>query len=71
MEDYAVGGKIIGPARTYSVILPEFVAEGYEAKLEVHEDYYKNDGKKELMIGGQTVNNDIRDLVIRHTFSRG
>jgi len=71
LEDYSISGKAIDPAKTYTVVLPEFVAKGYEANLEVLSDYYNNDGKKELMIEGETVNNDIRDLVIRYMLSLG
>lgn len=71
LEDYSVGGKAIDPAKTYSIVLPEFVAKGYEANLEVLGEYYQNDGKKELLIDGETVNNDIRDLVIRYMLSLG
>jgi len=71
LADYTVDGKAIDPAKTYTVVLPEFVAKGYEANLEVLGEYYKNDGEKELMIDGETVNNDIRDLVIRYMLSLG
>lgn len=71
LADYTVDGKAIDPAKTYTVVLPEFVAKGYEANLEVLGEYYKNDGKKELMIDGETVNNDIRDLVIRYMLTLG
>lgn len=71
LTDYTVGGKAIDPAKTYTVVLPEFVAKGYEANLEVLGEYYKNDGKKELSIDGKTVNNDIRDLVIRYMLKLG
>jgi 2',3'-cyclic-nucleotide 2'-phosphodiesterase (5'-nucleotidase family) len=60
-----VDGQDIDPARTYRVVMPQFVAEGKEANLSVL-GKYKFTAEAELLVSTDRVRNDIRDIVIRY-----
>ncbi|MEM9917612.1 MAG: bifunctional metallophosphatase/5'-nucleotidase [Bacteroidota bacterium] len=60
------GVQPIDPAKSYKVVLPGFVAAGKEKNLEFLKDYPKEPAKKEFVVDGQKVRNDIRDVVIHH-----
>ncbi len=66
---WLAGGKPIEPARMYSVVMPQFVAEGKEANLGVL-GQYKFDAPEQLAAGGKAVRNDMRDIVIAYMKAR-
>lgn len=63
-SDLAVNGEVIDPGKNYSVVLPEFVAKGYEANLEFLGDHYDGTNEEMLTVDGKPLRNDIRDVVI-------
>ncbi len=58
-----VDGKPIDPAKTYKVVLPQFLADGKEQNLEVFGNY-KYQEAPDFTVQGTKVKNDIRDIVI-------
>ncbi|MTB52838.1 bifunctional UDP-sugar hydrolase/5'-nucleotidase [Lewinella sp. W8] len=66
-----VKGEVIDPGKSYSVVLPEFVARGLEANLDFLGQYYDGSGPDDLKVGEDTVRNDIRDLVIHYMLKIG
>jgi len=60
----SLNGKVIAPSEIYKVVMPAFMAGGNEANLEFLKDYLKGDPVKTVMIDGETIKNDLRDLVI-------
>ncbi|MEM9526275.1 MAG: bifunctional metallophosphatase/5'-nucleotidase [Bacteroidota bacterium] len=65
-DDLSLNGTAIDPVKAYEVVLPEFVAKGYEANLEFLGEHYSGENEDVLKIGETMVNNDIRDIVIHH-----
>lgn len=63
--EWLVGGTPVIPDKTYSVIMPQFVAEGKEARLGLLGKYPFN-APDSLKTAGQNIRNDIRDIVIWH-----
>lgn len=62
---WMVNGNPLDAGKTYIVVLPEFVAKGQEANLDfLGELTY--DKIEEFTASGETVKNDIRDMVIWH-----
>jgi 5'-nucleotidase len=59
-----LNGKAIVPSQVYKVVMPAFMAGGNEANLEFLKDYLKGEPVATVTIGGKTVKNDLRDLVI-------
>ena len=59
-----INGQPIVPTQTYKVVMPAFMAGGNEANLEFLKDYLKGEPVEMVTIGGKTVKNDLRDLVI-------
>ncbi len=62
---WLVAGQPIDPARTYTVVMPQFVAEGKEANLGML-DKYPLDAPEQLTSGGKNIRNDVRDMVIAY-----
>lgn len=63
-DKWKINGKALDKNKTYSVVLPEFVAQGREANLELLSDFdYEN--KESFQISGNTVKNDVRNIVIQ------
>lgn len=60
-----VNGQAVNVGKQYSLVLPEFVASGKEANLGFLKDF-KYEKRDQLSVKGQTVRNDIRDLVIAY-----
>lgn len=60
----SLNGKAIVPTQTYKVVMPAFMAGGNEANLEFVKDYLKDEPVATVTIGGKTIKNDLRDLVI-------
>ncbi|MBC6994285.1 5'-nucleotidase C-terminal domain-containing protein [Lewinella lacunae] len=65
-ETFALSGQAIDPTKTYSVVMPEFMAQGKEANLDFLKGYYQGNPAKTLTVGTQTLRNDLRDIVIYH-----
>ncbi|WP_170110471.1 bifunctional metallophosphatase/5'-nucleotidase [Flavilitoribacter nigricans] len=63
-QTFTVKGETIDPGKTYSVVLPQFVAEGKEANLEFLADHKFETQKTFNTADGKTVNNDMRNIVI-------
>lgn len=63
-DKWKINGKQLKNERSYSVVLHEFVAKGLEANLELLGEY-SYDKKASLSVSGNTVKNDIRDIVIQ------
>jgi hypothetical protein len=57
--------------KTYTVVLPEFLAKGLEARLEILGKYFDGEVDDGLIIDGAKVNNDVRDVVIAHMLKLG
>lgn len=64
-EAWLVAGNTIEAAKEYLVVLPEFVAGGGEANLGFLKEF-KQQKIEDITINGQTVRNDIRDVVMRY-----
>ncbi len=60
---WLAGGIPIVPEKTYSVVMPQFVAEGKEARLGILKQY-PFDAPEVFTAGGKEIRNDIRDIVI-------
>ncbi|HKK77504.1 MAG TPA: bifunctional metallophosphatase/5'-nucleotidase [Saprospiraceae bacterium] len=68
-NNWLIKGKKLAPDQTYTLALPEFVAQGNEARLEIFADYtYVK--KDKLMMDGQEVDNDLRNVVIAYMGGR-
>lgn len=64
-DHWKIRKQAINPKKTYSVVMPKFLASGKEANLEVIGNYLtKKAIPKSFTIGSRTVKNDIRDMVI-------
>jgi 2',3'-cyclic-nucleotide 2'-phosphodiesterase (5'-nucleotidase family) len=63
-DQWTINGQPLDKNKTYSVVLPEFVAGGREANLSMLGDY-SFDKAETLSVAGNTVKNDIRDIVIQ------
>lgn len=66
-----VGGAAVEEDKTYTVVLPEFLAKGLEARLEILGKYFDGEVDDDLIIDGAKVNNDVRDVVIAHMLKLG
>ena len=60
---WIVNGNPLDNTKTYIVVLPEFMAKGFEANLDFLSEY-TYDKLEEFTANGETVKNDIRDMVI-------
>ena len=60
---WIVNGNPLDNTKTYIVVLPEFMAKGFEANLDFLSEY-TYDKLEEFTASGETVKNDIRDMVI-------
>ncbi len=56
----------LDPTKEYDIVLPEFVAQGREANLELLKNYKFYNSDEKFVVEGVTVRNDIRDLLIHH-----
>lgn len=63
-QSFTIREKPLEPNRKYTVILPQFVAEGKEANLDLLADYAFEAPKHFTLDDGKTVANDIRDVMI-------
>jgi len=63
-DNWTVNAEPLDFSKTYSVVLPEFVAEGREANLGMLADY-SFESKDNLNVGGTSIKNDIRNIVIQ------
>lgn len=63
-QTFTVREQALEPNKKYTVILPQFVAEGKEANLDLLADHAFEAPKRFTTQDGKTVNNDIRDIVI-------
>lgn len=61
--NWMVNGQALDNAKTYVIVVPEFVAKGLEANLEFLSEY-TYDKLDEFAASGEVVKNDIRDMVI-------
>lgn len=62
---WVIGGRPLHTSATYKVVLPQFVAAGREANLAWLADLPYT-ARETLSINGQSVKNDIRDIIIAH-----
>lgn len=65
-----VNGQAISAQKKYTVVLPEFVASGKEQNLGFLKDYAFNQSPS-FNVGGKSVRNDIRDIVIDYMLKIG
>jgi 5'-nucleotidase len=63
-DQWTINGQPLDKGKTYSVVLPEFVAGGREANLGMLGDF-SFDKAETFSVAGNTVKNDIRDIVIQ------
>ena len=63
-QTFTIRGEAIEPNKKYTVVLPQFVAEGKEANLEFLADQEFETRKTLTTADGKTVNNDMRNIVI-------
>lgn len=63
-QTFTIRGKTIEPDQKYTVVLPQFVAEGKEANLDFLADLDFETKKNFELADGKTVNNDMRNIVI-------
>lgn len=63
-QTFTVRGAAIDLNKQYTVVLPQFVAEGKEANLEFLADHTFETMKTFQTADGKTVNNDMRNIVI-------
>lgn len=63
-QTFTIKGETIVPNKKYTVVLPQFVAEGKEANLEFLSDFNFETQKAFETAEGKTVNNDMRNIVI-------
>lgn len=63
-QTFTIDGQAIEPNRKYTVVLPQFVAEGKEARLGFLADYTFQMEKTFDTADGEEVNNDIRNITI-------
>ncbi len=63
-NDWTINGEKLDMEASYTIVLPEFVAKGYEANLSMLGDY-EFEGPDGFSIAGKRVKNDIRDIVIQ------
>jgi hypothetical protein len=63
-QTFTVKGVAIEPDKKYTVVLPQFVAEGKEANLDFLADHTFETKKTFTTADGKTVNNDMRNIVI-------
>lgn len=66
VTDLTVGGKAVEETNSYTVVLPEFLAKGLEARLEILGKYFDGEVADQVSIHGEAINNDVRDVVIAH-----
>lgn len=62
---WLVRGEAILPAKTYKIVLPEFLASGAEQNLELLGEFTFQKPKA-LILSGVEVRNDIRDIVMAY-----
>lgn len=62
-NEWIVGGQKIDPRRHYSVIMPQFVADGKEGNLGFLQNRQYNQPAS-FNVSGKAITNDIRDLVM-------
>ncbi len=62
---WLINDQPLEATRTYSVVMPSFLASGREANLGFLKDY-PAEQRATLQIGGQEVRNDVRDLLIAY-----
>lgn len=67
---FSVKDKVIDLNKTYKVVLPSFVAKGLEANLGFLKNFDFQE-PKQFQINGQSVKNDVRDIVIAYMLSIG
>jgi 2',3'-cyclic-nucleotide 2'-phosphodiesterase (5'-nucleotidase family) len=63
-QTFTVRGEILDPARAYTVVLPQFVAEGKEANLDFLSAFSFQQKEEFATADGKKVTNDIRNIVI-------
>ncbi|MCB0629868.1 MAG: bifunctional metallophosphatase/5'-nucleotidase [Saprospiraceae bacterium] len=63
-QTFTIREQTLDPNKKYTIVLPQFVAEGKEANLEILADYAFEAPKSFTTDDGKQVNNDIRDIVI-------
>lgn len=63
---YLINNQPIDEAKSYQVVLPSFVAKGYEANLGFLKQLESAEPPEYLDVQDQKVKNDIRDIVINH-----
>lgn len=71
LDDLSLGGTPVDPAKTYKVVMPEFMAGGNEANLEFLKEYLTAPAAKTITAGQEIIRNDLRDMVIRHMQNLG
>ncbi|MEL7220371.1 MAG: 5'-nucleotidase, partial [Bacteroidota bacterium] len=69
-NEWQINGKPIDDKGEYVIVLPQFLAEGKEAKLEFLADYFFLT-QDSFELNGQTIKNDIRDIVITYLAGDG
>lgn len=63
-QTFTIKGEIIEPNKNYTVVLPKFVAEGREARLDFLADHAFESKDTFETDDGKKVNNDMRNIVI-------
>lgn len=64
-DQWQIKGQALDMNKSYKIALPKFVAEGREARLELLADFPFEE-LEEVQIKGQSVDNDIRNVVIAY-----
>jgi len=67
---WQIGKELLRSDKTYSVVLPKFVAEGNERNLELFKKYTFQEPPT-FALKGATIKNDIRDIVMYHMTLQG
>jgi hypothetical protein len=68
--NWQINGQLLDDKQQYVVVMPEFMAKGGEANLGFLKDLNR-EGQDHFQMNGQTVKNDIRDIVIAYLAGGG
>lgn len=62
---WLINNQLIDPAKEYKIVMPQFLASGKEANLEILGDQ-KSEKFDSFTVNGVVVKNDVRDIVINY-----
>ena len=66
VETLSLESGPVDTAATYTVVMPEFLAQGREANLEFLGEYYRGPAATTLEMDGKQLQNDLREVVIQY-----